>query len=242
MPEGEIRLEILDERGNVIRSFTSETAGESSARPRSFGAQGWKLESVGAPALEKGAGMHRLAWDLRHAGPWDPEKAQSGRGGPMAAPGTYQARLSAGEWSRSVPFEVKMDPRVAQVGAATEADVAAQLELALKARDALSSARLAATRIGDALKQSPGDAALLEIQRELVAAVPPAGSVWKAQPMILDHLEYVYENLTRADQRPGQDVYERYHALESALRKQLEKLDGTLGSRTDTIHHNGPIL
>ena len=134
-----------------------------------------------------------------------------------------------------------MDPRVVQEGTATEADVTAQLELALKARDALSSARLAATRIGDALKQSAGDAALLEIQRELVAAVPPAGSVWKAQPMILDHLEYVYANLTRADQRPGRDVYQRYQALDSALREQLAKLDEALGNGTDTIHQSGPI-
>ena len=46
-----------------------------------------------------------------------------------------------------------------------------------------------------------------------------------AQPMLLDQLEYFYSNLIRADQRPGQDAYDRYEELNSALQEQIKKLE-----------------
>ena len=236
-PAGEIELEILDGQGNVIRAYSSEASGEQNVVPEQASMRESELER---PALEKSAGMHRFLWDLLHAGPWDSDEKRSGRDGPMAAPGTHQARLTVGGWTQTVSFETRMDPRIIKEGTITEADVTAQVELVLKARDALSSARRAATRLDKALEERPDDETLLEIKKALIPALPKAGSVWKAEPMILDQLDYLYQNLRRTDQRPGRDAYERYEQLEDALREQVEKLDGILGAAPTDSSNGSP--
>ena len=58
--------------------------------------------------------------------------------------------------------------------------------------------------------------------------------------MILDQLVYLYQNLRRTDQRPGQDAYERYEQLEGALQEQVEKLDGILGAAPTESSNGSP--
>jgi photosystem II stability/assembly factor-like uncharacterized protein len=226
-PPGEVKLEILDARGALVRSFTSESEGEKNVLPDEASMREWRLERVGTPKLPKSAGMHRFVWDLKHAGPWSGDDRRSGRGGPMVAPGTYQARLSAGAFSKTVSFDAKLDPRVVKEGWVSEDDVAAQVELSLKARDALSNGRLAESRLKKALENaSPSvKARLEEIQRELSTA-----PIRYSQPMLVDQLEYLFENLDSADQKPGQDAYERYDELSRSLQEQLAKLNQVLGA------------
>ena len=144
----------------------------------------------------------------------------------MVAPGSYHARLTLGNWSRTVSFEAKLDPRVAKEGFVSNEDIAVQVELSLKARDALSSARLAAARLDDALASATGatKSALEEIRKELVTA-PRRYS----QPMLIDQLSDLYSNLDRADQRPGVDAVERYQSLRRQLDEQVAKLDELTG-------------
>ena len=127
-------------------------------------------------------------------------------------------------------FEAKLDPRVVAEGYVSSEDIAAQVELSLKARDALSSARLAAARLDDALESATGATrtALEEIQKELVTA-PRRYS----QPMLIDQLSYLYSNLDRADQRPGADAVERYESLRNQLDEQVERLDTLIGGTDD---------
>ncbi|MGI9626964.1 MAG: WD40/YVTN/BNR-like repeat-containing protein, partial [Longimicrobiales bacterium] len=136
-----VTLEIVDNGGAVVRSFSSEAAGEFEV-PIEGGMREWRLERGGTPSLPTGPGAHRFTWDLRHAGPWDSNVQRAGRGGPMVSPGTYTARVTAGDWSGSRTFEVRMDPRVVDEGISV-AQIEQQTELALEARDALSEARLA---------------------------------------------------------------------------------------------------
>ena len=159
------------------------------------------------------------------------DEKRSGRDGPMAALGTYQARPTVGDWTQTVSFETRMDPRIITEGTVTEADVTAQVELVLKARDALSSARRAATRLGKALEERPDDETLLEIKKALIPALPKAGSVWKAEPMILDQLVYLYQN--RPATRPR-----RLRALRATGRRTSGgsgKARCNRGSRTDRL-------
>jgi hypothetical protein len=62
-----------------------------------------------------------------------------------------------------------MDPRVVEAGV-TNADITSQVELALKSRDGLSNARLAALRVEEALEKKAGDATLTEIKTQLITA------------------------------------------------------------------------
>jgi len=226
-PSGEISIEILDGEGQLVRSFSSDASGETNVLPEEASMREWRLERVGTPKLDKSAGMHRFNWDLRYPGPWDEDASRSGRRGPMAAPGTYQARLTVGDWTETVSFEAHMDPRIVKEGYVSEEDVAGQVNLALKARDALSRARLAASRLEKALESASGGqkAALEQIDEELNTV-----SRRYSQPMLVDQISYLYQNLDRADQRAGRDAVERYESLASQLEEQIGKLDEILGA------------
>ena len=218
-----LTLEIIDTSGDVVRSFSSEGPGEVTI-PTEPGMREWRLERVGTPALPTGPGAHRFTWDLRLPGPWDSDARRAGRGGPMVPPGTYTARLTAGDFSSSRTFQVMMDPRVVSEGISV-AEIERQTELALQARDALSEARLAAQRIADARERGGGALAaeVEEIERELVTA-----PIRYSRPMLVDQLQYLYGNLTRADQEPGADAYRRYDVLNSALEEHIQRLERLL--------------
>src|SRR5438105_12428667 len=62
-PSGEVKLEILDGAGKVVRSYSSEGRAPASGG-RGGGRRGGTLPS----ALPKKAGMNRFVWDLRYAG------------------------------------------------------------------------------------------------------------------------------------------------------------------------------
>jgi hypothetical protein len=68
---------------------------------------------------------------------------QSGLQGPVAVPGTYKARLTAGTWRATQSFALKKDPRAT----ATDADLQRQFELLISIRNRLSEANDAVGRI-----------------------------------------------------------------------------------------------
>src|SRR5256886_15552922 len=101
-------------------------------------------------ALPTKPGMNRFVWDLRYpggpAGGGDGEGGGFGGGGPLAAPGTFKARLTAGGVARTESFVVKIDPRVAKDGGRA-ADLAQQTKFALEVRDSLAEARPLSQRV-----------------------------------------------------------------------------------------------
>jgi len=135
-------------------------------------------------------------------------------------PGMYQARLTVGNWSSGVSFEVMMDPRVLKEGI-TEADVSAQAEFSLKVRDTLSDTRRVAVKVETGIKDKAKDEEILVAVKKQLISEPGR----YAQPMLLDQLQYLYSNLIRADQKPGQDAYNRYEELNSLLQEHIKKLE-----------------
>ena len=121
-PDSDVTLSFLDSEGAVIRSYcSSKSEDEESSEPR-------------VPAE---AGMNRFDWNMRHRGarkvPGDKTTEDSARG-PLAPPGTYQVRLTVGDQSQTVSFDLIKDPRVD----ATQEDFDAQFELLIQLRDKLS--------------------------------------------------------------------------------------------------------
>ncbi len=227
-PDGEVTLQILDATGDLVRMFSSREAAASNPEPRSVSLPEWPLAAVGTDALPTTPGMHRVLWDLRHPGAWSANSSQSGGRGPMVPPGTYQARLTVGGWSQTVSFEAKMDPRVVDEGWVTEADVTAQVDLALAARDALSNARLAVVRLEEVEQAKESDASLAAVRSALVTE-----PIRYSRPVLVDQLSYLYSNLLTADQRPGQDAVDRYDELFAELAEQVARLKAILGSASD---------
>ncbi|MFC1557696.1 WD40/YVTN/BNR-like repeat-containing protein, partial [candidate division KSB1 bacterium] len=221
---GEVRLDILSSDGKLLRSFSSEPVRELPQVMLSTA--DFEMERFGTPPLPKEAGMHRFIWDMTLAGAWQPELRRAGQGGPLAVPATYSARLTAGGWSRTVQFDILLDPRVKDDGV-TQADLVAQLSLSLKVRDALSRARAASEQIRSALRRGAGDEDKLN---SLLAHFETARGTYMT-PMLIDQISYLYSMLNRADQLPGRDAYERYDELNSALTEYISELEEILGTR-----------
>ena len=227
---GEVTLEIMDAGGTVIRSYSSEGPAEGMELQEPPSMRDTRFERVGDPLVPKGAGMHRFTWDLRHTGAWDEDPRQAGRDGPMAVPGTYQVRLTAGDWSATARLELLIDPRVAADGI-TAADLADQLALGLQVRDALSEARKAAAQIAKAREELAEDTdeatrartidqRLAAIEAHLVTAEGRYQT-----PMLIAQLSYLYNMIDSADQKPGDDAYQRFADLEAALAGYIAELE-----------------
>jgi photosystem II stability/assembly factor-like uncharacterized protein len=205
-PSGEVKLEILDAAGKVVRSYSSTAP---AAGGRGGGRRGGGLPSV----LPTKVGMNRFVWDLRYpggpAGGGDGEGGGfGGGGGPLAAPGSFKARLTAGGVTKTESFTVKIDPRVAKDGT-TVADLAEQTKFALKVRDALAEARQAAARVRQAMDAKRGDPAKLQaVWDRLTTKSGPY-----EDQMFIDQMSNIGREINQADQKVGASAYERFNEL-----------------------------
>jgi hypothetical protein len=206
-PSGEVKLDILDAAGKVVRSYSNE-ARAAAAGGRGGGRRGGGL----ATTLPTKAGMNRFVWDLRYAGgpatAGDGEGGGFGGGGPLVAPGAFKARLTAGGVTRTEPVIVKIDPRIAKDGT-TVADLAAQTALALKVRDALAEARAVQARVRQARDAKRGDQAKLDSLWERLTT--KSGPYEDA--MFVDQLSNVNREIGEADQKLGASAFERFNQL-----------------------------
>jgi len=206
-PGTELKLDILDATGKTVRSYTNEARGP--AQSGRGGRRGGALPST----LPTKQGMNRFVWDLRYpggpAGGGDGEGGGFSGTGPLAAPGTYRARLTAGGTTRTETFTVKIDPRVARDGI-TSADLAEQTKFALKVRDQLAEARQLMQRVRQALEEKHGDQARLQSMMDRL--------VTKSGPyedqMFIDQLSNVSREIGQADQKVGASAYERFNDLQ----------------------------
>ncbi|MEO8196637.1 MAG: glycosyl hydrolase [Thermoanaerobaculia bacterium] len=127
--DGEVVLEVFDGEGRRVRRLSS--IAEPQIYPADDPDEPMKEpEAVLSPA----AGLHRAVWDLRWEGARRLENAKVDLGdptvGPLATPGTYRLRLTAGGRTEETTLSVLPDPR-SRVSAA---DLAAQLAFALDVR------------------------------------------------------------------------------------------------------------
>ncbi|HXF96077.1 MAG TPA: exo-alpha-sialidase, partial [Gemmatimonadales bacterium] len=179
-PQGEVRLEFLDARDSVIRRF--------STAPR-----------APSDSLRIEAGMNRFVWNLRY-----PDASRfpgmimwaGGTQGPVAVPGTYQVRLSVGDWSRTQRFEVKKDPRVS----ATQDDLQAQFDFLIRIRDRVTAANDAVRRIREVKDQ-------LKAASERAAALPDGAGrdIGRQADSITARLSAIEAEIYQVRNRSSQD-------------------------------------
>jgi photosystem II stability/assembly factor-like uncharacterized protein len=205
-PSGDVKLEIVDAAGKVVRTFSS-AAGASPAGGRS-GRRGGNVPST----LPVKTGMNRFVWDLRYASaPASSGTEMQGGGfgaGPLVAPGSYKARLTAAGVTKTESFAVKIDPRVVKDGV-TVADLAEQAKFELKVRDALAEARQLSQRVRQAIDAKRGDQAKLpSVSERFVTKSGPY-----EDQMFLDQLSNVAREIGQADQKVGASAYERFNDL-----------------------------
>lgn len=153
----------------------------------------------------------------------------------MVPPGDYSVRLTAGDATVETDLELRIDPRVTAEGVTVD-DLVAQHELELAVRETIAQARevsSAVSELGESVggaRESPGGAQnneLAAIAREveaLEATLVDAGGSYP-RPMLLSQINYLLGMISRADQAPGRDAYERHEELKAELDAAREKLE-----------------
>jgi photosystem II stability/assembly factor-like uncharacterized protein len=214
-----VLLEIVDASGTVVRSFSSEGAGESRREPEQPGMRAPELVRLGTPKLPKRPGTNRFYWDLTTAGPWSANSEQSGRNGPTIVPGSYTVRLTAGAWHGEAPLQVKGDPRALRDGVSV-AVMREQFEHNVHARDLVSEVNQLVARVEQArgrLANASGAAADTLAKLEELRRVLVTPSIRYSKPELQDHIRYLYSMTIGADQKIGRDAVERLRQLRAEL-------------------------
>jgi photosystem II stability/assembly factor-like uncharacterized protein len=152
-PQGEITLDVLDEKGTIVRHFSSTPEQES--LPPANVPEYWFYPPASLPTT---AGINRFVWDLRYPHPTAlpfgffgehldyteytlPDHAVPGETprfqppGPIVSPGTYDLVLMVDGRSYRQKLRVVPDPRITL----TPADYAAQFDLSRKLCDLMEA-------------------------------------------------------------------------------------------------------
>lgn len=139
----EIRMEILDAKGGVIRTFSNSQADVDAAKnapPRPANPDDF-FRGPRDPKPPITAGQHRVNWDMRYPGatefPGLIMWAASSRG-PIAPPGNYQVRVTADGTSQTQPIRIEREKTLLKE--ITDADLQAQFDLAMQVRNKASQA------------------------------------------------------------------------------------------------------
>jgi hypothetical protein len=243
-PAQNVRVEILDAKGQVIR-FYPDTANAGNAGRGGGGGRGGFGGNAGPG---KAAGMNTFAWDLRYAPAVSlPNMILWGGSttGPEVAPGKYTVRLTADGKTVSQPLVVKRHP----FHAATDADLKAQETLALQIRDKVSEANSSVIQIRDIKKQitdrlaksqdaqlkAAGDRLeknLSAVEGEIYQVKNQAGQDPLNYPIkVNNRLASLLGVVTRADMRPIGNAQPIFNDLKAELKVQTDRLQQVL--RTD---------
>ncbi|HSG10058.1 MAG TPA: hypothetical protein VLA36_16985 [Longimicrobiales bacterium] len=182
-PEGEVRVDIVDAAGAVVRTLSSDSAVAADVR---------------GVRIPKSAGLNRVTWDLMYPGPELPEDAViwGYTGGVKAPPGTYRVRLTAaGVDPQERSLRVLADPRIPEV---TQADYQEQFRVAMSVRDSITS-------VTQAIKN------LSAIREQVVAVLEKADAAGQAEALkpLGDTLQTkateVHEEMQQTKNESGQD-------------------------------------
>jgi photosystem II stability/assembly factor-like uncharacterized protein len=142
-PKDEVRLEIFDGSGRLVRALSSREKKEFEQPPE------WPDQIREVTTIPASAGMNRYAWNLRWESPVKiPGAFYVGAGprGPLALPGKYTAKLTVGSQSHSQAFEIVNDPRMKDLA---QGDLIRQFELLMQIRDANTELHRAVNQIRD---------------------------------------------------------------------------------------------
>ncbi len=141
----DVRIEILDEKGVAIRTYSNSEAevakAKAAAAERAGGGEEDFFRGPRDPKPPLNPGHHRVNWDLRYPGatefPGMIMWAASSRG-PLAPTGSYQVRVTADGESQTKPFRIEREKTLLRD--VTDADLQAQFDLAIQVRNKASQA------------------------------------------------------------------------------------------------------
>jgi photosystem II stability/assembly factor-like uncharacterized protein len=258
-PKGEVTLEIVDDKGAAVRTFSNADKKEPETPPE------WPDLRAPEEKIPAAAGLNRFAWDLRYDGPRKlPGEvlAELRSRGPIAPPGNYQVKLRAEGKSLAVPLELKMDPRVS----VPVADIQKEFDLELKIRDVLSELhdtvreirdtrlqlRELRSRLEDARFKAISDGAqaldtkMTPIEEQLLQVKAKSSEANLNYPNMLDEQLHYLMFSVEVDDAPTQQQYAAFEALnqktEPLIAQWKEIRSRDLVALNDMIKQNVPAI
>ncbi len=246
----ELAIEILDSTGGVIARYSGAQGGEGETDSGSGGS--------GEPVVPTTKGLNTFEWNARHDRLFEIPRGIVMWGGnstaPKVVPGSYQTRVTAGDWSQTAPLTVKADPRLDT----TQADYGAQLALARRVGSRvkelydhlgrLRDVKSQATDIGDRLSKGGhgrevAEAAeamnesLTAIESELTQLQGEGGQDALNFPGQLDNqLVTLYSEIVNRDAKPTQGSHDRFADLQPLLDDVLTRLTATMAREVDAFN------
>ena len=234
-----VQLEILDDRGSVVNTYRSPE--EEDEEEQGDTIVGDVVEDmalsretfIADEKLEVKPGLNRFRWNIKHAGPWHEEEERRFRDGPLAAPGRYTVRVSAGGAVAEQDFVLLVDPRVADTGTSV-GDINEQVALQLRLVGLLSTARRLEYELAkeeEELEKKSEAGELTDVENQRLTAIGAllgelqTEDIIYPQPRLTDQIAYLYNMINTADQAPGREATERF----AVLSEQLRSLRGSVG-------------
>ncbi len=207
-------IDVLSSDGRVVRHWSSAHPAKP-VDPKSVDYTPHWIAADPVPAAD--AGAHRFVWDFHESSP----------DGPLVPPGSYTVRLSVDGATYARAARVLRDPRVA----ATDSDLVAQYDLALRIEALRSNVTAARAKAEAIAKGLSGERARL-YRREIVGEGLPANpddsmgayshdfSSFLYLKSALDYLESAVES---ADAPPTPDMRTAYATLSAIYRQTLAR-------------------
>ncbi len=236
-PKDEVKLELLDSNGKLVRSLSSREKKEFEQPPE------WPDQVKEVTTIPAGTGMNRYAWNLRWETPVKiPGAFYTGTGprGPVALPGKYTVKMTVGNQSQMQPLEIVIDPRVKTID---PADVEKQFALQMQVRDANAELHRAVNQIRELraalkalhprfesdsklkplLEQADAlDKKMNPVEEELIQVNMKGSEANLAFPDMLNELfDSFTSSLEAGDGAPTQQQYEVFKMLRGKLDQQL---------------------
>ncbi|MEQ9415228.1 MAG: glycosyl hydrolase, partial [Cyclobacteriaceae bacterium] len=212
-----VKIEILDAKDNVI----STHVGKEKVNKKDANVPWWM--SGGSTKPTTATGLNSFSWDLHYPGAtvFDGIIIWSGRPqrGPTAPPGDYKVRLTAGSYTETHPFKIKMDPNVKGV---TEADLIETFNLATQIRDKESEANEAVIKIRETKKK---------IEEGLKAISDPSAQT--AAQSFIDKITVIEQDLYQTKNQSGQDPLNFPIKLNNRLSSLRRSVETGVGKPTD---------
>jgi len=222
-----LKLEILNDKGqSVVHIFSDSTKLKSTVTEVYDMNLSQQLRYVDRRLVSK-PGLNRFRWDMRQKGAWSKDERRSYKNGPLVAPGRYTAKLTIGDQVFEAPFEILIDPRVAESGIST-ADIEQQIEMQNKIIDLLSKARKLQDRLehdANALAGKKSKAKKDEAEKiELILKQLRNDTGAYPQQMLVSQIGYLLNMISNADQKPGEEAKKRLKELEMVYNTMNESV------------------
>jgi hypothetical protein len=256
VPQGPVVIDILDQAGNLVNSYSSDAPVAAAGGGRGRGGRGGgggggrggrggrgggggggggdpvdpdaammvgrvitgtQVEPVVA-RVTKDIGHNRFVWDVVY------------ENGLSAPPGAYQARLKVGSASQTQPFNLLVDPRIAQDGV-TAQDLRVLFEYQTNMRTLTADMNQIAQRVEQAHDRLVGaTGAAADTARRVQALFDRIFDVdvRYGQPGLSTHVRYL-NGMVRGDMHPGNQALERFAVLRREVDQMRADVNQVLG-------------